>query len=59
MSWIRWFDNGAAANLDFRVMLPCARLRPYVRYCWILKCHGATPSADESLARDAERGFAL
>ena len=52
MSWISSFDKGGVSNLDFRVMLPCARLRPYVRYYWILKCHGATPSADEYLAPD-------
>ena len=52
MSWINRFDMDAPSNLDFRVMLPCARLRPFVRYYWILKCHGPTPSTDEYLAPD-------
>ena len=33
-------------------MLPCAHLRPFVRYYWILKCHGGAPSTDEYLAPD-------
>lgn len=52
MSWIHWFDKSAPSNLDFRVMLPCAELRPFVRYYWTLKCHGASASADEYLAPD-------
>ncbi len=52
MSWISRFDTNAPSNLDFRVMLPCAALRPFVRYYWILKCHGASPSMDEYLAPD-------
>jgi AraC-like DNA-binding protein len=52
MSWISTFDRAAATNLDFRVMLPCARLRAYVRYYWTLKCHGSAPAADEYLAPD-------
>jgi AraC-like DNA-binding protein len=52
MSWISRFDKNGISNLDFRVMLPCARLRPFVRYYWLLKCHGASPSADEYLAPD-------
>jgi AraC-like DNA-binding protein len=52
MSWISRFDLAGPSNLDFRVMLPCAALRPFVRYYWILKCHGATPSTDEYLAPD-------
>src|SRR5688572_29737699 len=52
MNWINRFDKDAASNLDFRVMLPCAALRPFVRYYWTLKCHGAAPSTDEYLAPD-------
>jgi AraC-like DNA-binding protein len=52
MSWITAFDQSATSNLDFRVLLPCARLRPYVRYYWILKCHGRKPSTEEYLAPD-------
>jgi AraC-like DNA-binding protein len=52
MSWISRFDKSGPSNLDFRVMLPCAQLRPFVRYYWILKSHGATPSTDEYLAPD-------
>jgi AraC-like DNA-binding protein len=52
MSWISRFDKTAPSNLDFRVMLPCAELRPFVRYYWTLKCHGATASTDEYLAPD-------
>jgi len=52
MSWISRFDKDPESNLDFRVMLPCARLRPFVRYYWILKCHGAAASTDEYLAPD-------
>jgi len=52
MSWITCFDWAASSNLDFRVMLPCVRLRPYVRYYWILKCHGTAASTDEYLAPD-------
>jgi len=52
MSWISRFDKNGPSNLDFQVMLPCAQLRPFVRYYWILKCHGATPSTDEYLAPD-------
>lgn len=52
MGWIDTFDKGAGSNLDFRVMLPSARLRPFVRYYWILKCHGSAASTDEYLAPD-------
>jgi len=52
MTWISHFAKDAVSNLDFRVMLPCASLRPYVRYYWILKCHGTTLSTDEYLAPD-------
>ena len=52
MGWIDVFDKRASSNLDFRVMLPCARLRPFVRYYWILKCHGMAASTDEYLAPD-------
>ena len=52
MTWITRFDTRAASNLDFQVMLPCARLRPFVRYYWILKCHGTAASKDEYLAPD-------
>jgi AraC-like DNA-binding protein len=52
MSWISRFDKSAPSNLDFRVMLPCAQLRPFVRYYWTLKCYGPASSADEYLAPD-------
>lgn len=52
MSWISRFDRSGPSNLDFRVMLPCAQLRPFVRYYWILKCHGPGATTDEYLAPD-------
>ncbi|HEV7608520.1 MAG TPA: helix-turn-helix domain-containing protein [Steroidobacteraceae bacterium] len=52
MSWITRFDTAAPSNLDFRVMAPCARLRPFVRYYWTLKSHGDPRATDEYLAPD-------
>jgi AraC-like DNA-binding protein len=52
MSWISRFDKHAPSNLDFRVLLPSAALRPFVRYYWTLKCHGTAASTDEYLAPD-------
>jgi AraC-like DNA-binding protein len=52
MNWISRFERSGPSNLDFQVLLPCSQLRPFVRYYWILKCHGPTPSTDEYLAPD-------
>jgi AraC-like DNA-binding protein len=52
MSWISRYDTSAESTLDFRVIPPCERLRPFVRYYWILKNHGAPGSTDDYLAPD-------
>lgn len=51
MGWIQDM-RGVSGSLYFRVMPPCAALKPFVRYYWVLKCPDDAPRADEYLAPD-------
>lgn len=52
MGWISQFEERDRDELHFRILLPSAPLRSFVRYYWVLKCHPNVPVQPEYLASD-------
>ncbi len=52
MSWISTFTGNPSGELHFKVFGPAPRLRPLVRYYWVLKCNELVPTVDEYMAPD-------
>lgn len=52
MSWISTFTGNPSGELHFKIFGPAPRLRPLVRYYWVLKCNELVPVVDEYMAPD-------